>query len=55
MNENIAKLIEAMFYLGEAPTRDEVERAMELAYRLGKNDGALETCEKFLKRLEPAA
>lgn len=40
MNPDVQRLIDALFYLDVQPTRDEVQKACELIYRIGKNDGA---------------
>lgn len=38
-----------------APTASEILQAMQLAYDVGKNDGAIEACDKMLQTLPAAA
>lgn len=57
MNENIEKLTDALIEaLGAGTlTSPNLRQTITLAYNIGKNDGSLETCDKFLKPLEAAA
>lgn len=54
MNENLRQLVDALCRR-IAPTSHEIEQAMELAYKVGYNDGGIAACDKILAKMDGKA
>ncbi len=49
INAGVEKLIATLTRREIPPTQQEIRQVVELAYNIGKNDGAIEQCDKLLR------
>lgn len=49
-NPNVRELLSALLDRSSPPPRSEVRKVAAMIYELGKNDGALEVCERLQRK-----